>query len=172
MKTFIISDTHFNHTKILTFTDYEGNKVRPFETVEEMDETLIDNWNKTVSVNDKVYHLGDVVINRRSLSLLDRLNGRKVLIRGNHDIWDTKDFLKYFTNIHGTYKLDKYILSHVPIHPDSIPLWCLCNIHGHLHNNRVKLNNEVDKRYFNASVELNNYTPIDFELIRQLHKES
>ena len=59
----------------------------------EMDEEMIKRWNETVRPNDKVYHLGDVVINRKALTTLSRLNGDKVLIRGNHDIFKLEEYI-------------------------------------------------------------------------------
>jgi len=62
---FLISDTHFGHGNILTFKDKSGQPIRPYKTLEEMDEALIDNWNKVVKPTDKIYHLGDVAIPRK-----------------------------------------------------------------------------------------------------------
>lgn len=75
MTVFLISDTHFGHANIIK---YAG---RPFDSVEEMNEAMVDNWNSVVKQGDKVYHLGDVTMNSKSLDILSRLNGRKVLIR-------------------------------------------------------------------------------------------
>jgi calcineurin-like phosphoesterase family protein len=89
---FIISDTHFGHQNACKFLRKDGvTKLRPWDNAEEMDEALIENWNKVVKPNSRVYHLGDVVINRRALPTLYRLNGDKVLIKGNHDIFKLTD---------------------------------------------------------------------------------
>ena len=88
MNTFLISDTHFGHKNILSFKRNDGTSLRPaFNSIEEHDEFLIDNWNKVVSPTDKIYHLGDVGFYNVSklLEVMSRLNGRKVLIKGNHD---------------------------------------------------------------------------------------
>lgn len=78
---FYTSDTHFSHARINELAD------RPFSSVEEMNETMIDRWNSVVSTRDTVYHLGDVALGHLecSLPLLTRCNGRKVLVPGNHD---------------------------------------------------------------------------------------
>lgn len=61
--------------------------MRPFTSTEEMDETMVDNWNRVVRPQDKVYHLGDIAMSKRPLhAIMPRLNGEKVLIKGNHDI--------------------------------------------------------------------------------------
>ena len=175
MNTFLISDTHFSHKNICSFTKNDGSKLRPFDNVEEMDELMIENWNKTVSPIDKVYHLGDVAINRNGLKILERLNGKKVLIKGNHDIFPLKDYLPHFYDIRAYHILDKnMILSHIPIHPDSNGRFKV-NIHGHTHSNNVmkeipNMNGdfmeEIDPFYFNVSVEQINYTPISLEEVK------
>jgi len=84
-----------------------------------MDEDMIEKWNNVVGPKDKVYHLGDVVINRKAIPTLARLNGDKVLIKGNHDIFKLSDYTPYFRDIRGYHVMNNYILSHVPVHPDS-----------------------------------------------------
>ena len=172
----LISDTHFGHEKTCTvFTREDGSPLRPFSCAEEMDEFMVKAWNERVRPNDKVYHLGDVVINRKFLYILGRLNGDKVLIRGNHDIFKLEDYTPYFRDIRGYDVKNGMILSHVPIHLESISRFG-CNIHGHLHANRVmKVNgidkktgelqysDEVDPRYFNVSVEQIDFAPISLE---------
>jgi calcineurin-like phosphoesterase family protein len=92
--TFLVSDTHFGHAGVCRFThpDDATVKLRPWDDPAEMDEEMIRRWNDRVRPSDKVYHLGDVVINRKSLSTLARLNGDKVLIRGNHDIFRDDEY--------------------------------------------------------------------------------
>ena len=73
---FLVSDTHFGHFGVCKFTRNDGvTKLRPWDTPEEMDEEMVKRWNETVRPNDKVYHLGDVVIIRKALKTLHRLNG-------------------------------------------------------------------------------------------------
>ena len=74
---FLVSDTHFGHKGVTQFLKEDGTKLRPWDSVEEMDEAMVKLWNETVKPTDKVYHLGDVVINRRALGILSRLNGDK-----------------------------------------------------------------------------------------------
>lgn len=118
---------------------------------------MIEFWNDTVRPNDKVYHLGDVAINRKALSILDKLHGDKVLIKGNHDIFKLEDYTKYFRDIRAYHVLNNYILSHIPVHPDSKGRF-KGNIHGHLHANVL-----ADPWYQNVSVEQTNFRPILFE---------
>jgi calcineurin-like phosphoesterase family protein len=174
--TFLISDTHFGYANILTFKDAEGNLLRPFSSVEEMDETMVHNWNKVVTPSDKVYHLGDVAMHKKYLPILARLNGTKVLIKGNHDQDKASVYLQYFKDIRASHQLDKYILTHIPIHPNSLSRW-KANIHGHLHSNVVTLPESsrcagvfADPRYYCVSVERIGYTPIAFEDLKVLIK--
>lgn len=170
MKTFLISDTHFGHQGVCNFLRDDNTKLRPWNDAESMDEDLVKNWNEVVGVNDKVYHLGDVVINRKALKTLNRLNGRKVLIKGNHDIFNLDDYLPYFHDIRGYHVLDNILLSHVPVHTCNLYRWN-CNVHGHLHHRRVLDQDKIDSRYYNVSVECIDYTPIEFSDLKNKIKE-
>ena len=137
---FVISDTHFGHTNSWEkFKLEDGSPLRPFTSTEEMDETMIERWNAKVQPHDTVYHLGDVVINKKYLNLVSRLNGRKILIRGNHDIFGDDDYYNVgFEQIHGVRVfVDKFILSHIPLHPDCVTERFKVNVHGHLHANEI-----------------------------------
>lgn len=169
-RTFLISDTHFGHANVCKFTRDDGSKLRPWDDVDQMDEDLIQNWNSVVSPKDKVYHLGDVAIPRRGLKCLERLNGRKILIRGNHDTFRLADYCKYFDDIRGCHYLDGNILTHIPVHEDNLARY-KHNIHGHLHYRRIlKDDGSPDHRYVCVCVEHTNYSPIDWEEIRTLLK--
>jgi calcineurin-like phosphoesterase family protein len=110
-----------------------------------MDEAMVKAWNERVKPTDKVYHLGDVVIARKALKIMERLNGDKVLIRGNHDIYKDEDYSKYFRSIRAYHVMNGMILSHIPLHSDSMGRFGT-NIHGHTHANRVKKARGVDAR--------------------------
>ena len=161
---FIISDTHFGHTGMCKFLRKDGTKVRPWDDVSEMDAAMIENWNRAVRPRDRVIHLGDVAINKKYLNVLGRLNGDKILIKGNHDKFKLKVYTEYFKDIRGTHKFNSnFILSHYPIHPECLSSnqW---NFHGHIHHKSVLLDNgEIDPRYFNCCVEHLNYTPMPIE---------
>jgi calcineurin-like phosphoesterase family protein len=164
--TFLISDTHFGHLGVCKFLRDDGTKLRPWESPEEMDEYMVNAWNQVVGKHDKVYHLGDVVINRKALSTLSRLNGDLVLIKGNHDIFRLGEYATYFRDIRGYHVLDNMLLSHIPVHPDSKGRF-KANIHGHLHYQIVKKpDGTVDPWYFNVSVERINFEPIPLEIIK------
>lgn len=159
-KSWIISDTHFGHKNIITFKDAKGNLIRPFASVEEMDELIVENWNNLVRDKDTIYHLGDVAMNRRCLSILNCLKGRKILIKGNHDIFKLKDYTSYFEDIRAykVYPNLGIIFSHIPIHPYQLQNRFIFNGHGHLHQNLID-----DPRYINLCVENTNFKPVDLD---------
>jgi len=174
---FLVSDTHFGHAGVCRFLRDDGSKLRPWDDPEEMDEEMVRRWNETVRPKDKVYHLGDVVINRRALKTLARLNGDKVLIKGNHDIFRMDEYTPYFRDIRGYHVMNGMILSHIPMHEESLARFGT-NIHGHLHYNRVRSYNidtntkEIDPRYHCVCVEHTDYRPILFEdVIKRIHNE-
>ena len=176
MKTFIISDLHLSHPNAYVFTRSDnGERMRPWaDEWCTADEMIIEAWNSIVSPQDKVYVLGDVSIKRKGLKLLPRMQGRKELILGNHDIFRDNDYTEHFNRMHGMLKKDKFILTHYPIHPDSIPHWCEANVHGHIHYKHVQCWDKErriwtrDKRYINVSIEqLPDLKPLDFEEIKK-----
>lgn len=170
-RTFLTADTHFGHAGVCRFLRDDGTPLRPWDDVAEMDEALIERWNSVVAPDDKVYHLGDVAIARHGLQCLEKLNGRKVLIRGNHDIFKLSDYTQHFRDIRGCHYLDGIILTHIPVHPVNLMRY-KGNIHGHLHYRRVLLDDgTVDERYQCVCVEHTNYAPIDWEEVRSRYNE-
>ena len=169
---YLVSDTHFGHAGVCRFLRNDGvTKLRPWDNPEEMDEFMINAWNERVRPNDKVYHLGDVVINRRALATLARLNGDKVLIRGNHDIFRDTEYREYFRELRAYHVMNGMILSHIPIHEESLGRFGT-NIHGHLHANRVMKDGEVDVRYHCVCVEQTDFAPVLFEdVIKRIEAE-
>lgn len=164
MKTFLISDTHWGHANILTFKRQDGSLLRAgFENIQDHDQKLIDNWNSVVSPEDKVYHLGDVGFTNFThiQRIFQALNGTKVLIKGNHDNFKMSQYALIFKDVRATHQLNGLILSHIPLHPDSLGRW-RGNVHGHTHHNCLE-----DKRYMNVSVECINYTPIEFNKVER-----
>lgn len=140
MKTWITSDLHFGHANILKFCP---NTRAHFKDVETMNNEMVRLWNEQVSTNDLVYILGDVAFMPapKAKVIVNRLNGTKILIEGNHDRKALKDssFRSCFKEIHKyhciTYNGHRIILFHYPIaefdqmHRGSI------HFHGHLHGN-------------------------------------
>jgi len=162
------SDPHFGHAGFLRFKHEDGTPLRPFATVEEMDECYIQNHNALVKTSDKYYCLGDVFFGKGNLPIVARLNGHGRLVGGNHDE-GLKKFIPYFEEIYACRVLEAktplpLLLTHVPVHPDSVkPGWT--NVHGHVHNNVTALH--FGPQYFNMCVEMHNYRPLAIEELRQ-----
>ena len=172
---FLIGCTHFGHENMYKFLNKDGTRVRhQFADAKEGDEAMVERWNNTVSKGDKVYVLGDVAFHKTHLATVGRLNGSKILVKGNHDNLQLAEYAKYFRDVRAYHRLvDDLVLSHVPVHPQS--LWSernnkyWINIHAHLHSGAVmnSLDNSLpDYRYFSVCVERINYTPISLEQIK------
>jgi calcineurin-like phosphoesterase family protein len=166
-KTWVIADTHFGHQGVCNFIGKDGiTPLRPWDNASEMDGALIQNWNDTVGHNDRVYVLGDVAMVKKNLWPLAVLNGRKVLVKGNHDVEKLNAYRDIFDDVRAYVVKKGLIMSHIPIHPASLSRWQF-NIHGHLHDGFVKLpgSDEPDPRYICVSVERTNYRPVDLQTI-------
>jgi calcineurin-like phosphoesterase family protein len=149
---FLISDTHFGQESIIGFCG------RPFASAEEMDEAMVERWNKLIRPCDHVYHLGDVAMRRQALNIVQRLNGKKRVLLGNHDIYEAKYyFAAGFQKVGAVRVMDNMILTHIPIHPGSLGRF-LGNIHGHLHERP-----SPPGMYLNVCVERINYAPVSLE---------
>lgn len=138
---YYIADTHFGHNAILRFDQ------RPFEDLQQMEETIVANWNAVVKPGDTVYILGDFCWGKTDewLRIIRKLKGNKVLIQGNHDLkqyppelrqhfTDIKDYKIILDNGHNN-EGRKVILCHYPIpfykHANNKKYFML---HGHVHN--------------------------------------
>lgn len=170
---FFISDMHFGHENMCKFLNYDGTRVRPFSCAEECDEIMIKNWNEMVQPTDKIYVLGDVSLNKNKADkIMPRLNGKKCLIRGNHDDFVLKWYALWFYDVRGCYNFENYLMTHVPVHVDSKARFKM-NIHGHLHGGYVYKHNEhgeitkiKDPWYRNVCVDANDYKPVPYEQIQ------
>jgi len=157
---FIVSDTHFGHANFLKFLTEDGQQIRKFSSVEEMDELMVENWNKQVRDEDIVYHLGDVYFGNGHQHL-PRLRGRKRLIAGNHDNLKSEYLQKHFQKIMLWRMFPEYncVLTHVPLHQSNL-YKVDYNVHGHIHQQK-----SPSEQYINACVEWHNYTPKPIEEI-------
>jgi calcineurin-like phosphoesterase family protein len=152
---FLISDTHFGHKGIINFSG--AKSYRPFNTIEEHDAELVKRWNSVVGKRDIVWHLGDFCFGKRNLPIAAELNGLKKLVLGNHDMYATDDYLKYFHKVYGACEFKGAILTHIPVHESQFSRYFM-NVHGHLHSNILS-----DPRYFNVSAERVDLTPIPWD---------
>jgi calcineurin-like phosphoesterase family protein len=169
MSIFFTSDNHFYHTNIIKYED------RPFNNTEEMNNIMIERWNKKVKPSDSIYIVGDFIFSDgiTANNLIKKLNGKKYLVKGNHDLFlKDRDFDKSLLEWVKDYYLlknnnIKFILFHYPIqvwdckHHDSIHLY------GHVHSNKDNhhpLLAELGNAY-NVGVDVNNYEPVALEEI-------
>ena len=161
---YIIADTHFNHKKIIAATG------RPYMSVVDMNCAFIKNWNKTVKNTDTIYILGDFAFANKSMitELVSMLNGKKVLILGNHDRRINKhEKFWYECGFDEVYQYPiifkkHFILSHEPIKHVGV----FHNFHGHTHTNLID-----DEHYINVCVEHTDYRPVNLDqLIAKVYK--
>lgn len=151
----VIADTHFDDPNVIRWGK------RPFKSIREMNETMIENWNRNVKDGDIVWHLGDVFNNshhnENDYSIISRLKGIKKLIKGNHDYYIPYRDYGFSSVIDGLIQ-SNLLFKHIPAHTTEIQEDCLSgNVHGHLHS---KKSNYDPRIYKCVSVELTNYTPI------------
>lgn len=133
---------------------------RGFKDENEMDEYIVSEWNKVVNKRDTVWILGDITMEKSNYEILDRLNGIKKVILGNHDEPQHVPKLLQFVNkvcavqYVKTKEFGNLIFTHIPIHPQELEYRFKINIHGHVHENTLD-----DKRYINVSAEVIDYKP-------------
>lgn len=178
VKIFFTSDTHFGHKNILNFCE------RPFKDTDEMDEAIITNWNNKVGKDDIVFHLGDFAFatNKRWQDLICKLNGKIILVLGNHDIvrWPGDYTMNLFERVENQImlKIDnkyKVYLNHFPfLCYDGVyrnPQDCTIQLHGHVHERIGDTGKDKDRlKYrfpyqYDVGVDNNNFTPISWEEI-------
>lgn len=168
---FFGADYHFGHEKVCTtFLGHDGRPLRPFSNADEMNEEIVRRHNERVSKKDTTYILGDVVIDPKHLYHLHRMNGRKILIPGNHDKLPISRYAEWFDDVEvykvfktsGTY--ERFVCTHVPLHPDHLR-WG-ANVHGHLHHEVVRADGKPDPRYLCVSLEHTDYVPLSLEEVR------
>jgi calcineurin-like phosphoesterase family protein len=161
-----ISDTHFFHDNILKFKDNDDKIIRDFSDVTEMNERMVEKWNARVKPQDKVYHLGDVLLGVKrqdeATALLRRLNGHKRLMLGNHDhieqpAYQAFERIELWTG--GKFKQYGFVACHSPLRYDQMRDGEL-NVHGHIHQNLID-----DPRYMNVCVEHTGYAPVHIDEI-------
>lgn len=183
-KIWFTSDTHFKSERTLQLSK------RPFDSVMEMDNTIINNWNSLIDKNDTVYHLGDF----GKYDYIKELNGTVILICGNYEITDIigkfnsncekfKDTLLKLgfrdVKIKGyDYNFDYYSewisendkkwslnMSHKPSELPNVFALNQFNLFGHIHGLQ-----KVKKRGLNVGIDAHNYEPIDVDTVIFYHE--
>ena len=181
MSNFYISDTHFGHFNIIKHCN------RPFSTTEEMDKVMINNWNHVVTNKDTVYILGDVVFSKNNpVDYLKQLNGKKIVIVGNHDYDISKnrkkylelklidkicDYLEIKDNINNQHY--KIIMSHYPMVEWNGFFRGSIHLYGHIHNNKQNMSYEIMKNInnaYNVGADILDFTPRKLEDVLKYNK--
>jgi calcineurin-like phosphoesterase family protein len=164
--TYLISDTHLSHEKMLEY--------RPFDTVAEMNSTIIENWNSTVDDADNVVFVGDFMYTGCSMTefkrLLDKLNGDIHFIAGNHDNLHNTD-IDWFEIAELTFDNTDFYVCHNPKYiPPLRNTWA---IHGHVHDKNTRAYPFInpDRKQVNVSAEIIDYTPVSMsELLEKINR--
>jgi calcineurin-like phosphoesterase family protein len=187
VKIWFLSDLHLFHANML-----RGGKIgiRPFDTVHEMHERIIEGWNSVVRPNDKVYMQGDLTLHRPKKKgvqdpmldalerILMRLPGQKRILLGNHDHLDVAIYQWLgFEKVLAYREMAGILFSHIPVHPSQFYRF-RGNVHGHTHESFVNLSTarhaatlaelttpKRDLRYINVCVEPRNYIPMSLDEI-------
>ena len=176
MTLWFTSDSHFFHKNII-----ELGK-RPFQSVDEMNETIVSNWNKLVRPEDIVYHMGDVSFGNRALTkeLLDKLHGTIRLIQGNHDMKNAvlkKGCVERFEWVKDIYflkvpdpdgpdgKTQGIMLCHYPIMSWNQMHYGTWHLHGHCHGT---LPMDMTKKRMDVGVDPNFFKPLSYERIKEI----
>lgn len=158
---FFTSDLHFGHNNVIIYDE------RPFYSMENMEDMLIGNWNNVVGVNDTVYILGDFSLSKANttMNILKRLNGKKILIEGNHDAdylknnnFDRTLFEEIVSYKEINYKGNNIVLCHYPISDWNGQKYGSLHFHGHIH--------KLEKDWvgaLNVGCCKHNYTPLSID---------
>jgi calcineurin-like phosphoesterase family protein len=173
---YFIGDLHFGHSGIQNFrTQFPNEKVH--------DQYIVDCWNGLITKRDLVFVMGDAAFTQGGINQIGNLCGRKILIRGNHDIQPIDSYLKVFEEVWGAFAYKGLWLTHIPIHPSE--LYGRTNVHGHCHRGGPTevVGSPMGGRgcelgakatYFNTCAEHlpTPYTPIELHHMEELIRES
>lgn len=163
---YLTSDLHLGHRAIL------GMQSRPFEDVDEMNKVLINNLNSYVNKNDTLYILGDLCFRisvDEANAIINKLNGKKILIKGNHDknydkslFVEIADFLEIHIDGISISLMHYPMLSWPKSHHGSV------HLHGHMHNEAIynEENRDAGILRYDVGVDANNYLPVSWQQIR------
>lgn len=170
----ITSDLHFHHKGVLSFQ----KETRPFKDVDDMNESLIKEWNSLVKPKDFIFHLGDFSFKckEETSKVLEQLNGKKILLFGNHD----KTLRKQFRV--GEYDI-VYLSDYIEVRIDEVKI-CMSHfpmvchnqsgrgsimLHGHCHGSYQGKGRTVDVGYDKYGNIINIKEAIDFCLERDVY---
>ncbi len=169
---YFTSDLHLGHANVITMNN------RPFKNVDEMNKTIISNYNALISREDTVYILGDLTFKiplDEANKLISELNGKKILVKGNHDrSYDESLFEKIVVYDEIAEYGEHIILMHYPIMDWKRKFRGSIHLHGHIHSIGMEYNLQCKKdsilRY-DVGVDANNFYPISIKAIRDFIKK-
>ena len=156
---FFTSDEHYGHKNIIKYCN------RPFRDVEEMDEKLIELHNSVVREGDIVIHAGDFTLRKDKRyieSIISRLNGSHIFLKGSHDLWLPDDT---------PYIWEKYIEGQlVVVCHYAMRVWRASHynswqLYGHSHGSLPPVGKQWD-----IGVDNNYYQPVSWEKIKEIMK--
>ncbi len=164
---YFTADLHFGHSNVISYEN------RPFQTVEEMDGALIQNWNRRVSPEDEIFILGDLTLKgpEKANAVLEQLQGRKYLVRGNHDGYVERaafcqahfQWVKDYHEL--VYQGRRFILCHYPLLSWNGMWRGAVHLHGHQHNPPCynEENRKIGLARLDVGVDAQNMAPISLE---------
>lgn len=168
MNVYLTSDTHYFHDNIIKYCN------RPFSSTEEMNEVMIQRWNEIVGPDDTCIHVGDLSAGLKGRteelkSLIGRLNGKKILIRGNHDHQTDEWYISAgFSSVHDHINCEGILFVHYPLEQLVTRVNDLSQfgevdfvIHGHTH----KTDTPEYENHYNVAVDRNDFRPICMDTI-------
>lgn len=177
MKIWITSDLHLNHTNIIKYCN------RPYNSVTAMNEGIIHYWNLLIDNDDIVIFLGDLCFAKTSQAAEDtkywasRLNGKKIIVKGNHDFKKLKyTSLGFCAEFYEEWSFGRFLFCH---NPYNIEEWfkkydIIC--YGHLHQHHIPQETYYGERFsraFNCCLDANGLLPLDFTYaFREEEKEA
>lgn len=164
-KYYYTGDLHLGHANILK---YESNRYKFWQNTREMNEGLIDNWNKTVHGKDIVVHVGDFTFHHKLEFVKDKyiskLKGNIIFVKGNHDYWIKDDKYIYHHTVEGQF----IAASHYPMISWNRSIHGSWNLHGHSHGHLQPLKNQLDVGIDNAYLLVDEYRPLSFDEIKEI----
>ena len=161
---FFTSDLHLDHENMVDFRNKVHNK--SWSNANDVNQWLLEQWNSRVRSKDLVWVLGDISWSKSGLEWLALMNGTKRLILGNHDteMLHVTDMLPYFESIHSVVKKYGVVMTHVPIHTESLEYRWDYNMHGHIHDKDQDIK---DPRYLNVNVDVRDGIPLSLDEVRK-----
>jgi len=188
MTVFVTSDLHFNHLRILQYCPHRGGPEADWDRVAKMNELIIRNFNESVCPDDETFFLGDVAMGQieKAPALISRLNGRKYLVKGNHDKtlckgrddnyghsyadslfhWVKDYHEEFYATLYDGKKI-MICMSHYPMHSWNGMGHGSLMLHGHLHGSKC----DITGRIKDVGMDTNNLYPyLMDEVVKQLLK--